>query len=89
MNRPAFLKSVASKVISKFVDLSYTKQVKRNNQCQDNVIEYAKETLTMGRLLLEFKDAVREGDGDRVLGAGSICFCISGQLVTLITAWKH
>ena len=40
---------------------------KKNPKCHDNVFEYAKETLTMGLLLLEFKDAVREGDGDRVL----------------------
>ena len=64
----AILETIAGKVISEFVDLSYTKSGKKKNpKCHDNVLEYAKETLTMGLLLLEFKDAVREGDGDRVL----------------------
>ncbi|KAL5475266.1 hypothetical protein EMCRGX_G027343 [Ephydatia muelleri] len=33
----------------------------------DRVQEYAMETLSLGLLLLEFKDAVREGDGTRVI----------------------
>ena len=60
------LESVVSKVLTKYVDLSFPKTSKKN-QNQDHVVEYAKETLTMGLLYLEFKDAVREGDGDRVL----------------------
>eukprot|EP00731_Ephydatia_muelleri_P006704 Em0003g952a len=32
-----------------------------------SVQEYAKETLSLGLLLLEFKDGIREGDGNRVL----------------------
>ena len=34
---------------------------------QDHVLEYAKESLTMDLLLLEFKNAMREDDGDWVL----------------------
>ena len=30
-------------------------------------MEYARETLSLGLLFLEFKDAVKEGDGTRVL----------------------
>ena len=33
----------------------------------DHVLEYARETLTLGMLFLEFKDSIREGDGNRVL----------------------
>ena len=33
----------------------------------DSVQEYAKETLSLGLLLLEFKDGICEGDGNRVL----------------------
>ena len=33
----------------------------------DSVQEYAKETLSLGLLLLEFNDGIREGDGNRVL----------------------
>eukprot|EP00731_Ephydatia_muelleri_P038275 Em0702g2a len=33
----------------------------------DRVVEYAMETLSLGLLLLEFKDSIREGDGYRVL----------------------
>ena len=63
--RSKFLESVAGKIVSSFVDLSFTK--KSSPKGQDHVLEYAKEALTMGLFYLEFKDAIREGDGDRVL----------------------
>lgn len=33
----------------------------------DHVLEYAKETMSLGMLMLEFKDAIMEGDDNRVL----------------------
>lgn len=39
----------------------------------DRVPEYAKETLSLGLTLLEFKDTIREGDGN----AGSISFVLN------------
>ena len=37
----------------------------------DGVMEYARKVLSMGMLFLEFRDAIREGDGERVFAAGS------------------
>lgn len=34
--------------------------------CTDNVNAYSCETLSLGLLFMEFKDAIREGDGDHV-----------------------
>ena len=34
--------------------------------CQDGVVEYARELLSMKMLFLEFRDAIRERDGERV-----------------------
>ena len=42
-------------------------QKKPVDKLNDNVLEYARETLSLGLLLLEFKDAIKEGDGTRVL----------------------
>lgn len=39
----------------------------QNEKGQDCVLAYAKELLTLGLLLLEYNDAVREGDGFRIL----------------------
>ena len=69
--RLAVLNSAVREIISEFVDISFpgkrkSKSKKVPTSC-DHVLEYAKETLTMGLMLLEFKDAVREGDGERVI----------------------
>ena len=34
---------------------------------EDNVYEYARETLSLGLLMMEFLDATQEGDGKRTL----------------------
>lgn len=36
-------------------------------QCDDQIVMYARELLSLGMLLAEFKDAVKEGDGHRVI----------------------
>jgi L1 cell adhesion molecule like protein len=33
----------------------------------DGVYDYAKDTLVLGLLLMEFNDSIREGDGDRII----------------------
>ena len=68
--RLAVLNSAVREIISKFVDISFpgkrkSKSKKVTTSC-NHVLEYAKKTLTMGLMLLEFKNAVREGDGERV-----------------------
>eukprot|EP00731_Ephydatia_muelleri_P034358 Em0056g17a len=49
---------------------------KRNTGTTDHVLEYAKETMSPGLLLLEFKDAIREGDGTRILQCWKYFFII-------------
>ena len=72
--RSAVLDSAARMIISNFVDISFPKQRKNAPKNADHILEYAKETLTMGLIFLEFKDAVREGDGDRVLRCWKFLF---------------
>ena len=63
--RREILHSVAS-VINSFVDLSiFCKQ--KECQDEDTVHAYACEVLSLGLLYAEFQDAIREGDGLRVL----------------------
>ena len=40
---------------------------KTSDKSSDLVLEYASETLTLGLFLMEFMDAIREGDGDRII----------------------
>ena len=40
---------------------------KTSDKGSDLVLEYASETLTLGLFLMEFVDAIREGDGDRII----------------------
>ena len=81
---------IVDKVLSKFADLSFDMKANKRNSPpnQDHMHEYVKESLTMGLLLLEFKDAIREGDGDRDLGTffgvGSTSSCTSEQPAILI-----
>lgn len=58
------LLEIASKVVNSFVDLecTYTEQSQ-----SDKVYAYACEVLSLGLLYLEFHQAVKEGDGDRVM----------------------
>ena len=42
----------------------------------DSVLEYAKEVFSMGLLYFEFHDAIKEGDGDRLLRCWKYLFVI-------------
>ena len=53
------------KVIDKHVDIS--SDIERNVTLEDNVYEYANEVLSLGLLLMEFTDAIKEGDGTRII----------------------
>ena len=61
------LTSAAKKVCSQFCNIAYCTRARSSTKSTDRVQEYAMETLSLGLLLLEFKDAVREGDGTRVI----------------------
>lgn len=65
--RSKILDSAVRAIISEFIDITFPEKCKKVPKDQDRILEYAKEALTMGLIFLEFKDAVREGDGDRVM----------------------
>lgn len=54
-------------ITDKFVNISVPDQKKKKSKNHDNVQAYASQVLTMGLLLMEFNDAIREGDGCRIL----------------------
>lgn len=59
-------------VIETHVDLSFSVNEEDDENThrmeeEDNVYEYARETLSLGLLMIEFLDATREGDGTRTL----------------------
>ena len=60
-------------LVHKFVNMSIPTddpqkgEKKKKKQPHDAVQEYAKDILTMGLLLMEFGDAIREGDGNRII----------------------
>ena len=56
--------SAAHKLLLNFVDLSFCQQVVSP---EDHVHAYACEVLSLGLMLMEFNDAVREGDGTRII----------------------
>ena len=46
----------------------------------DGVHDYAKDTLVLGLLFMEFNDSIREGDGDRIIRCWKFYFhCLSQQ----------
>ena len=61
-------------IVKKFVDLSCQHLTEDSNSEEegidgddDQVQAYASELLTLGLLLMEFSDSIREGDGERIL----------------------
>ena len=60
------LHSIALEVVTTFTDFSVFQSELEPNGV-DYVCEYAKEVLTHGLLYMEYQDAIREGDGERVL----------------------
>ena len=64
-NQFAAATSIVKTLCSEIATISFA--AKCSHSSADYVQEYANEKLSLGLLLLEFKDAVREGDGVRVL----------------------
>ncbi len=65
--RKSTLYAIAGQIIDKHVDLDMEFSDKRRNKDTGTVYDYSCELLTLGLLYLNFKDAVREGDGERVM----------------------
>ena len=50
------------------MNLSFDKEGDDDDATQvDHILEYGQDALTLGLLYMEFVDAVREGDGERIL----------------------
>lgn len=70
--RKQVLLMASGALVDKYVDLSMEKAENTSDSSarevsgHDGVVEYASEVLTLGLLLMEFNDAIREGDGNRI-----------------------
>ncbi len=66
--RRLVLHSIAEHVITQHVDLATSfKEPSHSGSDKGTAYEYACEVLTLGLVIFDFKDAIREGDGDQVL----------------------
>ena len=65
-DRKSLVMDVASQVVQQHVDLSVQFSDGKQHKEPDTVYVYACELLSLGLLYFEFKDAVKEGDGDRL-----------------------
>lgn len=55
----------ADSVLEQYVDLTYGDECRL--EVEDGVQAYASDVLSLGLLYMEFCDAIREGDGDRII----------------------
>lgn len=70
LQRRNILLLATQQFVEKYVDLTIPTEkstTSKKDQARDGVQGYAKDTLTLGLLLMEFVDAVREGDGERII----------------------
>ena len=70
LERRRIFLSVLQQLLVRFVELNLTfsEYVSEDDSNDvDTVHEYAKELISLGLLLMNFNDAVREGDGDRIM----------------------
>ncbi len=65
LQRRNILMLAVRKVVGKVVDLSYGEE--KQAATEDHIQAYASEVLALGLLLMEFNDAIREGDGPRII----------------------
>ena len=61
----ASMDSLTTAICTQYAEISMDRP--SASRTLDRVQEYGKEALALGMLFLEFKDAIREGDGTRVL----------------------
>ena len=61
--RKQVLCRIAENIVDSFVHFGYHRNTQRS---EDGVYEYGRQLLSVGLFYLEYSDAVREGDGERV-----------------------
>ncbi len=64
--RKTLLLTISTNIFDLFVDILFHKPATDDN-CTDKVHIYAKRILSLGCFYMEYSDAIREGDGSRVL----------------------
>ena len=84
------LSTLARSICKQYVELNFTPSKIAVTGQLDHVLEYARKTLTLEMLFLEFKDSIREGDGNRVLrcwflfrASGHVNYCIECNIIIL------
>lgn len=65
--RKAIIEHITSAIVDSFVFLDYNTTSNDASSTNDGVYSYATNLLTLGCFYLEFRDAIKEGDGLRVL----------------------
>ena len=65
--RKKILMDVATKIVDDDVDLLTTFYSNAEDTATEGIHAYACETLSLGLLYFEFQDAIKEGDGNRVM----------------------
>ena len=65
--RCKILEDISSHIVNSHVDLATTFKQPEDRAREGTVYDYACEALSLELLIMDFKDAIREGDGDRIL----------------------
>lgn len=67
--RRSILMDVAKAIVEQHVDLStnFSESKSSTTPSSDSVCAYLCETLSLGLLFLEFKDGIRDGNGNRIV----------------------
>ena len=78
----AAVTSIVQTLCHQHVTVEFTMETSKStcgSRDRDRVVEYAKETMSLELLLLEFKDIIRERDENRVLEVLSPLSCYTAQ----------
>ena len=65
--RYKILEDISSYIVNSHVDLATTFKQPEDRSGEGTVYDYACEALSLGLLIMDFKDTIREGDGDIIL----------------------
>ena len=61
------LSCICKKILNTFCSIKYHVDAPTNDTKQDQVLLYASEIFSLGLLYMEFLNAIREGDGTRII----------------------
>ena len=89
LGKPNGTSRCSEKIVSQFMHLSFPVKIKKRPKSMDHVLEYGKDILTMGLLLLEFKDTIKHGAGFRILRCWKFVSFFFEQQVIQIIHWNH